>query len=213
MPKYICLDCGTVHSSKMDTCQSVSERTRATHKVGKASKSVSREVSPEMCEDISAMSLMECEHQALADVIRIELEDRVLLLEGKGARLLMERGRRRSQATLAAAGPADSGGHEQTEAVTVTEAVTADASGDGRAEKSTNGHSSYGQRHARRHSRGRRHRSSSSSSRSRRRSRRRCKYTIAKKEVRKFNTYELIGASICWFLDIEDLTLKDHRAF
>ena len=35
---------------------------------------------------------------------------------------------------------------------------------------------------------------------------------MAKKDVRCLNAYELIGASIRWFLDIDNLTLSDHRA-
>ena len=69
-------------------------------------------------------------------------------------------------------------------------------------------HSDYG----RHQTRGRRHRSLSSSSRSRssnRGHRRKWsiqKYTVARKEVRKLNTYELI-------VDIEGLTVMDSRSF
>ena len=80
-------------------------------------------------------------------------------------------------------------------------------------------HSDYGRHRSRHRSRWRHHRSSSSSSRSRSSSRR-CrqkwaiqKYTIERKEVRKLNAYELIGASIKWALDIEGLTVKDYRSF
>ena len=86
MPKGICLNCGVVHTSKMDSCM-VSERTQVSKKSGKASKSVSREVSPEVSisEDMSAMSFQEREQQALNDIARIELEEHVYQLEEKRA--------------------------------------------------------------------------------------------------------------------------------
>ena len=66
----------------METC-AVSECTCKAKKTGKVSKNASHEVSPELSisEDMSAMSLMEREQQALAAIAQIELEDQVFEME------------------------------------------------------------------------------------------------------------------------------------
>ena len=38
-------------------------------------------------------------------------------------------------------------------------------------------------------------------------------HTVGGKDVRKLNTYELIAASILWFLEIQNLTTADYKAF
>ena len=39
------------------------------------------------------------------------------------------------------------------------------------------------------------------------------RFTVGSKDVKKLNAYELIGASIKWCLNIDKLTVCDHRAF
>ena len=54
---------------------------------------------------------------------------------------------------------------------------------------------------------------SSSSTRHRRRKWALKHYTVANKEIRKLNPHGLKAAVILWCLDIDGLTLRDHRAF
>ena len=93
-------DCGGTHTRRK--------------KAGKASKSASREHSPEslLSEAMSAMTLKEREQQVLADIARIELENRVFELEEKRARLLLQRSRR-GRTSLGAARPVDYAGNER----------------------------------------------------------------------------------------------------
>ena len=98
MPKDFCLECGIAHVHTMEACQNVSDHTPSTKKSGKASKEASQDVSPtaSLTEDFSSLSLLEREKRALADIEWIELEDRVLALEEKRAKLLYACSRRRS---------------------------------------------------------------------------------------------------------------------
>ena len=85
----------------MDTCPNVSECTRRGRKAGKDSEEMSHDVSPDvsLVEDFSSLSLLEREKKALAGIECIELEDRVLALEEKRARLLQACSRRQSRET------------------------------------------------------------------------------------------------------------------
>ena len=47
MPKDSCMERGNIHSTDIDTCPNISERTRSSRKAGKASKETSRDVSPD----------------------------------------------------------------------------------------------------------------------------------------------------------------------
>ena len=46
MAKDFCLECSIAHAYNMETCQTISDCTRSTKKLGKASKEVSRDISP-----------------------------------------------------------------------------------------------------------------------------------------------------------------------
>ena len=89
MPKDFCLECGTAHAHNMETCQTISDHTRSTKKSGKTSKEASRDFLPDasLTDDFSSLSLLEREKRALVDIEWIELEDRVLGLEEKRAKL------------------------------------------------------------------------------------------------------------------------------
>ena len=78
------MDCGKLHSDNMDSCSVISERTHSSRKAGKASKDPTHEVSQDalLAEDLSSLSLIECEKKGIADIECLELEDRVLALEG-----------------------------------------------------------------------------------------------------------------------------------
>ena len=108
MPKEFCANCGELHSTEMAECAILSETTRSGKKTGKTSKNPSRE-DQALAEDMSTMSLVEREQQALPDIAQIELED-TLALEEKCAHLLMVHATRRSRNKEGAAGSADAAG-------------------------------------------------------------------------------------------------------
>ena len=63
-------------------------------------ESTSGQCDASIMEDMSALSLMEREQQAIADIARLDLEERVLNLEEKRAKLLMARARRGRRTTF-----------------------------------------------------------------------------------------------------------------
>ena len=76
------LHCGLLHSvENMEQCSNIGERTRSGKNPGKAQATQSHDVSPEqtISEDMSALSLMEHEQQAIADIAQLELEERVFI--------------------------------------------------------------------------------------------------------------------------------------
>lgn len=186
---------------------------RLTRRVSAANmpKAPSKEDAESLGTCMQTMSLEERERNAQEDIEEMEREERVALLEAK--RDLLER-RRAARVGTAGAGSVrlameaiqDGGGVSHPFPPTPTV---------------TTGHSTYGTTRARRRSRSRRCHRSSSGSRSRSSSadrRKRSKwslkrFTVGAKEVRKLNAYELMGASILWLLDIDDLNVVDYKAF
>lgn len=221
-----CQECGGAHSAKMEPSTSGAEKqTTRGRKGGKGQTKPSREPSHEPSRDTSpeeantasmaVMSLEEKEQQLLMSIEKLELERRVEELERRHMRLLRDVP---SRTTKKQPQPAEEDHEEELMAAGATAGAIFNQTAQG-GEDDQN-YSSYGTTRSRhrsrckRRSRCSRSRSDSSSSGSRRRRSKWSlkKHTIGRKDMRRLNAYELIGASIRWALAIEGLNKVDYKA-
>lgn len=205
-----CLHCGSTHSAddvrlcKLSREESDSRATRASTRISAERMAKSTKESDTICSAMEDMSVSaERERNIQFEIDAMEREERLLALEAK--RELLERRRAERMTHHEGAGRFQDGGDAPKPTVTTRE----------------DGYSHYGESRSRQRMRGHRHHRSSSGSASRSSSstrRKRSKWAIRRfvvggKDVKKLNAYELMGASIRWCLDCEDLSIKDHRAF
>lgn len=194
-----------MNSAGQERGETSGRTTRRTTALKMASKAVKEEEAAGMATAVAKLTLQERESTAEKDIEEMELRRRVRRLEAK-----RERMRRDEELAIEGQEPHDAQPVGGEEAAPRQEEV--------RLEQDAGvGHSNYGR--SRRHSRGRRcHRHNSSSSRSRSSSKRRKgkwslrKFTFAEKKVRNLNPHELIHATTKWALNIECMTVADHRA-
>ena len=201
----------------------VNGNTRATRRATaeRMAKSSGKEDMSSVTEKVGSLSLAERRKIAARDIEELELEAEVTDMEERRERLIAARERRRRNRPKEGQDGGEShDGWVDTGAPDPSLDSCKEASAganDTCNETKSAGHSTYGRSRRRSRDRRRRHRSSSGSS-SRSASRRRKskwalkKYTIAGKEVRKLNCYELVGATTLWALGVKELTIMDARA-
>ena len=163
----------------------------------------SQDDSSDLGADFAELNLDEQEERALKEIEDLEKEERVANLLERRDRLLLAREKRRSGATKA-----------KEEAAPARQTADHDA----RREPEEAAAPEPRSRHR---SRGRARRRSTSDSRSRSSSsarRRKSKWSIRKhtmgsKNVKQLNAYELIGAFVRWFIDVEEKKMEDVTWF
>ena len=228
MPNSFCAACGLTHDTgDLATCTlnklEGTSTTRATRRATaeRMAKTSGKEDMADVTAKLVSLSLAERRKIAARDIEELELEAEVSDMEERRERLMAARERRRRIQQKEGQDGAeshdswvDTGAPDPTvDSFKEAHAGVTDTSNDSKAA----GHSTYGRSRKRSRERRRRHRSSSGSS-SRSASRRRKskwalkKFTIAGKEVRKLNCYELIGATTLWALGVKELTLTDAKA-
>ena len=216
-----CVLCGQTHRQQDTTlCQQFQQEscgirsntmnTRRTT-AARAAGSSERDDPREEVEQAVSLSLEEREARATRGIEELEAELRVSELEERFEALKLERERRRERRVTTI----QDGGR-----LPVVPAKTQPSSGPPRswgAEVTAveDEYTTYCRSRARTREEeiGRPRTRSDSSATRRRRSKWSLKnYTIAGKEVRKLNAYELLGATMLWCLDIPDLSLFDYRS-